>query len=114
MSDVTQTEVSAEALAPVPLPKPQIDPQGRTYATGKRKDAVARVWIKPGSGQFECNGRTAERYFARPVLRMILGQPFVIADRRRPVRHSMHGQGGRALGPGRRRAARHFEGADAA
>jgi small subunit ribosomal protein S9 len=81
MSDLTQTEVSADALAPAPLPEPQIDPQGRTYATGKRKDAVARVWIKPGNGQFECNGRTAERYFARPVLRMILGQPFVIVDR---------------------------------
>ncbi len=65
----------------VVLPDPQIDPQGRSYATGKRKDAVARVWVKPGSGQITINGRSQEVYFARPVLRMMINQPFVVSDR---------------------------------
>jgi small subunit ribosomal protein S9 len=60
---------------------PKLDPQGRAYATGKRKDAVARVWIKRGSGKFTVNGREAPVYFARPVLRMLLAQPFSIVDR---------------------------------
>ncbi|MEJ0010550.1 MAG: 30S ribosomal protein S9 [Alphaproteobacteria bacterium] len=57
--------------------KPQQDKQGRTYGTGRRKNAVARVWIKRGKGKFSINGKTAEEYFARPVLRMIINQPFV-------------------------------------
>ncbi len=61
--------------------KPIIDEQGRSYATGKRKDAVARVWIKPGSGKITVNGRDQETYFARPVLRLIVNQPFQVADR---------------------------------
>ncbi|MGB8843990.1 MAG: 30S ribosomal protein S9 [Aliidongia sp.] len=61
--------------------EPKIDNLGRAYATGKRKDAVARVWIKRGTGKFTVNGRDAVTYFARPVLRMLLAQPFVIADR---------------------------------
>jgi small subunit ribosomal protein S9 len=64
-----------------PAAKSSIDAQGRVYATGKRKDAVARVWIKPGSGKVTVNGREVETYFARPVLRMILNQPFAAADR---------------------------------
>ncbi|CAK0768660.1 30S ribosomal protein S9 [uncultured Gammaproteobacteria bacterium] len=60
---------------------PKIDAQGRAYATGKRKDAVARVWIKPGPGRVTINGRDVTVYFARPVLRMILGQPFQVTDR---------------------------------
>jgi len=60
---------------------PKLDPQGRAYATGKRKDAVARVWIKRGTGKFTVNGREAPVYFARPVLRMLLAQPFSIVDR---------------------------------
>ncbi len=63
------------------LPEPKIDPQGRSYATGKRKNAIARVWIKPGLGKVIVNGRELERYFARPVLRMILNQPFVASER---------------------------------
>jgi small subunit ribosomal protein S9 len=55
------------------------DELGRSYATGKRKDAVARVWIKPGSGKIVVNGREQEVYFARPVLRLILAQPFEVA-----------------------------------
>lgn len=63
------------------LPDPQIDAQGRSYATGKRKDAVARVWVKPGAGNITINGRTQEVYFARPVLRMMINQPFAVANR---------------------------------
>lgn len=69
------------STAPVTSTEPKIDAQGRAYATGKRKDAVARVWIKPGAGKITVNGREVETYFARPVLRMILGQPFAAADR---------------------------------
>ena len=64
-----------------PTREPQIDSYGRSYATGKRKDAVARVWIKPGTGKITVNGRDQEVYFARPVLRMILAQPLVETDR---------------------------------
>ena len=61
------------------LPEPVRDELGRTYATGKRKDAVARVWIKPGSGKVTVNGKEMTAYFARPVLQMILRQPFQVA-----------------------------------
>ena len=61
--------------------EPKIDSQGRAYATGKRKNAVARVWIKPGKGAITINGRDQETYFARPVLRMMIAQPLQIADR---------------------------------
>jgi small subunit ribosomal protein S9 len=61
--------------------KPKLDAQGRAYATGKRKNAVARVWIKPGSGKITINDRDSPIYFARPVLRMLLNQPFVVANR---------------------------------
>ena len=63
------------------LAEPKIDPQGRSYATGKRKNAIARVWIKPGMGKVTVNGRDQDAYFARPVLRMILNQPFIAAAR---------------------------------
>ena len=83
MSDATLQDtiepVIQEAAANVG--KPVIDEFGRTYATGKRKDAVARVWIKPGTGSFTINGRDGGVYFARPVLRMVLSQPFQITDR---------------------------------
>jgi small subunit ribosomal protein S9 len=73
------------AAAPIPLAPtdvlPKIDEQGRAYATGKRKNAIARVWIRPGNGKIEINGRDSPVYFARPVLRMLLNQPFVMADR---------------------------------
>ncbi len=70
--------VVEEAAAPV---EPKIDAQGRAYATGKRKDAVARVWIKPGAGRIVVNTRELEVYFARPVLRMLINQPFEAAGR---------------------------------
>ncbi len=61
--------------------QPKIDNLGRSYATGKRKNAVARVWIKPGMGKILVNGRPGEQYFARPVLQMIINQPFKVANR---------------------------------
>ncbi|HWU81435.1 MAG TPA: 30S ribosomal protein S9 [Caulobacter sp.] len=61
--------------------EPQIDAQGRAYATGKRKNAIARVWIKPGKGSITINGRDQEVYFARPVLRMMIAQPLEVTDR---------------------------------
>ena len=75
-------EVPAAPAAPtMPLREQQIDAQGRAYATGRRKDAVARVWIKPGSGKIVVNGRDQETYFARPTLRLVLNQPFQISER---------------------------------
>ncbi|MEM1382624.1 MAG: 30S ribosomal protein S9 [Pseudomonadota bacterium] len=59
---------------------PVRDTLGRSYATGKRKDAVARVWVKPGKGQVTVNGKEMATYFARPVLQMVIGQPFRIAN----------------------------------
>ncbi|MBB3065759.1 MULTISPECIES: 30S ribosomal protein S9 [Limibacillus] len=69
------------AVAEEETREPQIDAQGRSYATGKRKNAIARVWIKPGSGKVTVNGRDVETFFARPVLRMIISQPFSVAGR---------------------------------
>jgi small subunit ribosomal protein S9 len=66
---------------PEVLPEPKKDELGRSYATGKRKNAIARVWIKPGSGKVIVNGRDQEVYFARPVLRMLIRQPFEAAER---------------------------------
>ena len=63
------------------LRTPIIDAQGRAYATGKRKNAIARVWIKPGKGQITINGRDQEIYFARPVLRMMIAQPLEVTGR---------------------------------
>jgi small subunit ribosomal protein S9 len=69
-------------MAPVPEDvQPIRDALGRSYATGKRKNAVARVWIRPGNGKIEVNGRDSPVYFARPVLRMLINQPFVVTDR---------------------------------
>lgn len=64
-----------------PLREQQLDKYGRAYATGRRKDAVARVWLKPGSGKIVINGREQEVYFARPSLRLVINQPFGVADR---------------------------------
>ena len=69
-------EVSADSAV---IREPKRDDFGRSYATGKRKDAIARVWIKPGSGKVMVNGKEMNSYFARPVLQMILRQPFQVA-----------------------------------
>ena len=98
LAELTKSEAApatapAEAAAETPAAPPppqieavlreqQIDKQGRAYATGRRKDAVARVWLKPGSGKILVNGRDQEVYFARPSLRLVINQPFDVADRR--------------------------------
>jgi small subunit ribosomal protein S9 len=80
-----QRAPAAPTAAPAPVVptdvQPKLDAQGRAYATGKRKNAVARVWIRPGTGKVEVNGRDSPVYFARPVLRMLINQPFLVADR---------------------------------
>jgi small subunit ribosomal protein S9 len=83
-SDLKTTLIKAKSTDKVEageLPKANRDAKGRAYATGKRKDAVARVWIKPGRGQITVNGKEEKIYFARPVLRMILRQPLIAVNR---------------------------------
>src|SRR5512139_11439 len=86
----TPAAEAAEAPAPAapvniqvetPLREQQLDKYGRAYATGRRKDAVARVWLKPGTGKIEVNGRDQSIYFARPTLRLVINQPFDVTDR---------------------------------
>lgn len=72
---------SNAAEAPVRSTEPKLDKQGRAYATGRRKDAISRVWVKRGKGKITVNGKPIETYFARPVLRMIVQQPLVAANR---------------------------------
>jgi small subunit ribosomal protein S9 len=79
LQDLANVNAAVPSEAPVYVQK--IDAQGRAYATGKRKDAVARVWIKPGSGKITVNARAFDVYFARPVLRMIVQQPLGIVGR---------------------------------
>ena len=72
---------AGETSQAAPVHVQKLDPQGRAYATGKRKDAVARVWVKPGSGKVVVNGKDFTAYFARPVLQMIVQQPILAAAR---------------------------------
>jgi small subunit ribosomal protein S9 len=85
VSDTIQSMEGLATLKPAAPEAPtyvqKLDAQGRAYATGKRKNAVARVWIKPGSGKIVVNTRTIEKFFARPVLRMLIQQPLVAANR---------------------------------
>ncbi|MBO9670646.1 MAG: 30S ribosomal protein S9 [Sphingobium sp.] len=87
LSDLQTLGEGVEAAAPVvtqapaPLRQQELDKQGRAYATGRRKDAVARVWVKPGTGKITVNGRDQEIYFARPTLRLVINQPFTVTDR---------------------------------
>jgi small subunit ribosomal protein S9 len=85
MADTVQSMEGLSQLKGVqpeaPVYVQKLDKQGRAYATGKRKDAVARVWLKRGSGKILVNERTVEVYFARPVLRMIIQQPFLASNR---------------------------------
>lgn len=78
LKDLAQTVPPEPEVTPA---EPKIDAQGRAYATGRRKSSVARVWVKPGAGRVTVNGRDIETYFARPVLRMIINQPFAVANR---------------------------------
>ncbi|ONG50447.1 30S ribosomal protein S9 [Pseudoroseomonas deserti] len=75
---VAGTPAAGESSAPR---EPKRDQFGRAYGTGRRKDAVARVWVKPGKGEIVINGKKQSQYFARPVLRMLIAQPFLVADR---------------------------------
>ena len=79
LTDAKQGEPQQQAAAEPA--KPKLDAKGRAYATGKRKNAIARVWLKPGSGKITVNGRDSPVYFARPVLRMLINQPFGAAAR---------------------------------
>jgi small subunit ribosomal protein S9 len=81
MQSLDQLATLKPAAPEAPKYVQKLDKQGRAYATGKRKDAVARVWIKPGPGKIVINERTIEVYFARPVLRMLIQQPLVTANR---------------------------------
>ena len=93
MTDTAETTASSQAQAPQaqapqaqapaiePPPEPKLDKLGRARATGKRKSAVARVWIKPGGGRITVNKKSVDAYFARPVLRMIIQQPLQITER---------------------------------
>jgi small subunit ribosomal protein S9 len=79
---VTEAAPAAPVVAPAPLRERIVDAQGRSYATGRRKDAVARVWIMPGTGRVIVNGRDQTSYFARPTLRLVINQPFEVTDRK--------------------------------
>jgi small subunit ribosomal protein S9 len=85
MAESMQTLEGLSTLKPAAPEAPKyvqkLDKQGRAYATGKRKNAVARVWVKPGSGKITVNTRAIEVFFARPVLRMLIQQPLVVANR---------------------------------
>ena len=85
MAETVQSLEELATLKPVAPEAPKyvqkLDAQGRAYATGKRKNAVARVWIKPGSGTITINTRAIEKFFARPVLRMLIQQPLVATNR---------------------------------
>jgi small subunit ribosomal protein S9 len=85
MAEIAQTLEALAVLKPempeTPKYVQKLDPQGRAYATGKRKNAVARVWIKPGAGKITVNTRSVEVFFARPVLRMLIQQPLIAANR---------------------------------
>tara|TARA_B100000678_G_scaffold221323_1_gene188698 strand:- start:351 stop:935 length:585 start_codon:yes stop_codon:yes gene_type:complete len=79
--DAPTADAAAVATSTAPLREQELDQHGRAYATGRRKDAVARVWVKPGKGTITINGKEQETYFARPTLRLVINQPFAITDR---------------------------------
>ncbi|MGB3166859.1 MAG: 30S ribosomal protein S9 [Alteraurantiacibacter sp.] len=80
-ADASATGESEPAAPAMPLREQELDKEGRAYATGRRKDATARVWLKPGTGKITVNGRDQEVYFARPTLRLVINQPFAISER---------------------------------
>ncbi len=81
LKDLAVASVIPQQMSIGPKYEAKRDAQGRSYATGRRKNAIARVWIKPGKGEITVNGKGIVQYFARPVLRMLLTQPFLVADR---------------------------------
>ena len=80
-AEAEATGVPVPVVSTQPKREPKRDELGRSYATGRRKESTARVWIKPGKGEIIVNGKKVVQYFARPVLRMLLTQPFLVADR---------------------------------
>ncbi|MEW4468752.1 30S ribosomal protein S9 [Parasphingorhabdus sp. JC815] len=80
-SEGAATETAEPPVSTTPLREQELDQYGRAYATGRRKDAVARVWVKPGKGKITVNGRDQAVYFARPTLRLVINQVFAITDR---------------------------------
>ena len=118
MPETIQTLGDLSTLKPVAAPEPpkyvqKLDKQGRAYATGKRKDAVARVWVKLGAGKILINDRPVETYFARPVLRMLIQQPLVAANRQGQYDVVCTVSGRWTVGPGRCGSSRPVEGVDA-
>ncbi|HLL27518.1 MAG TPA: 30S ribosomal protein S9 [Xanthobacteraceae bacterium] len=119
MADTVQSLEGLSALKPAAPEAPKyvqkLDKQGRAYATGKRKGAVARVWLKPGAGKIVVNTKPLETYFARPVLRMLIQQPFTASNRAGQYDVICHVSGGGlsgqagALRHGVSRALTHFE-----
>lgn len=81
LADLKEVVANTPLAQETVIREPKRDQFGRAYATGRRKDAVARVWIKPGKGDITVNGRAVDVYFARPVLRMLINQPFEVANR---------------------------------
>ena len=81
LADLETLGAEAPAQIAAVIREQEIDAQGRAYATGRRKDAVARVWLKPGTGKIVVNGRDQEVYFARPSLRLVINQPFGVTER---------------------------------
>ena len=82
LEDLGTANVAAVVVNDAPVHVQKLDAQGRAYATGKRKNAIARVWIKPGAGKITVNGKEFNAFFARPVLQMILQQPIIAAARK--------------------------------
>jgi small subunit ribosomal protein S9 len=85
LKDIVTAQQAATGAAPMTTDRPKVEPKrdalGRSYATGRRKNAVARVWLKPGKGEITVNSKKVVQYFARPVLRMLITQPFLVTDR---------------------------------
>ncbi len=82
LEDLGSASAAVAAANPAPVYVQKLDAQGRAYATGKRKNAIARVWLKPGNGKITVNGKDFNAFFARPVLQMILQQPIIAAARK--------------------------------
>ena len=111
LADLAGRAVASDTPA-APVHVQKLDSLGRAYATGKRKNAIARVWIKPGKGQATVNGKPLDTYFARPVLRMIINQPLVIVNRVTQYDMSITVAGGGLSGQAGRGASRSCQSAD--
>ena len=113
LDDLASLQAAPRPRRPMrrPFTSQKLDKLGRAYATGKRKNAVARVWIKPGNGKITVNAKDYRQYFARPVLQMLLQQPLQAANRTDQYDIIATVIGRRSVRSGRRRASRHLQGA---